>query len=139
MEAPVYNEAYCEQFRKHSVNTKYSTLMKLRPLLKELGLSELLKGGEVKTDSKSIISAVLTVIEEKNSINEFCQIVTGKQDDFTECDAGEIFWIINDFFTAYWWQMPPSWRAGIVKSVAYLQEWGKQLLPVKENQESPTG
>jgi hypothetical protein len=72
-----YNENYCEQYRKHTVNTRFSTLTKLRPLFKELGLAGLLKDGTA--DTKSLLAAVVTALGEKNLVNEFCQTVTARQ------------------------------------------------------------
>lgn len=129
-----YTDEYSEQFRKHAVSTKYKVCLELRHILKQIGLSNLLKNGDV--DKTELIHGAITALSEANLVNEFCQIVTERKDvDYNECEFGEIAWIIHDFFVGYWWQMPPSWRAGLKKSIAVLQEMGKAFLPVATKQE----
>lgn len=134
--ASEHNDAYSEQYRKHTVNTKMSTLLAMRPLFKEIGLDSLLKSGEA--DTKALVSGVINALAEKNIINEFCQLATGeRQVDFNEVNFGEVAWVINDFFVEYWWQMPPSWRESIKKVTGILQEMGKMLLPAVPKQPEP--
>ena len=122
-----FNEEYCEANRKHTINTKVKTLLALRPLFKQLGLEAILKNGEI--DPKTALTGIINILAEKNLVNEFCRTVTGETEfDFEDCEIGEVAWVMHDFFVGYWWQMPPSFRQGIRKSLSALQELGKAML-----------
>lgn len=127
---PDYNDAYSMTMRKHRVNTKFKTCMELRSILDRIGLKNLFKNGNL--EQTQLIPAVIKALSEANLVNEFCQIVTGEKDTkFEDCEFGEITWVVNDFFTAYWWQMPPSWRKAAKQGIGLLQALGMSYLPAK--------
>ncbi len=119
-----YDNEYSESFRKYTVMTKMRVLLRLRVILKAVGLGEILTTGKVQ--SKQLMAGIVAALDDGGVLNEFCQIVTGKDDhDFLDEDAGVLMWIMYDFFGALYWQMPLSWRESIVKSVQDLVKVGQ--------------
>ena len=99
-------------------------LLRLRVILKAVGLDAVLTTGKVQ--SKQLIAGIVAALEDGGVLNEFCQVVTGKEDhDFMDEEAGVVMWVMNDFFGALYWQMPQSWREGIAKSVQELVKVGQ--------------
>lgn len=122
-----YDNDYSESFRKYSVRTTMRVLLRLRVILKAVGLGELLNSGKLK--SGELWAGVMRALEDGGVLNEFCQIVTGKEDhDFMDEDAGVIMWIMNDFFGALYWQMPQSWREQMARSVQDLVKVGQMAM-----------
>ena len=122
-----YNDMYSEEFRKYKVSTDFGTVLKLRPLLKQLGLDKLLSSGRVEPGE--LTGSIMKALAEANVINEFCQIVTQTDVDFIRTETfGTIAWVIDDFFVGLYWSMPPSWRARISQMIATLVEIGKAAL-----------
>lgn len=122
-----YGKEYSESFRKYSVKTTMRVLLRLRVILKIVGLSEILSSGKVQ--SKQLLEGLVAALEDGGVLNEFCQIVTGKEEhDFLDEDAGVIMWVMHDFFGGLYWQMPQSWREGIAKSVQDLVKLGQMAM-----------
>ena len=119
-----YNETYNEGLRKYSPSTTMATLLRLRPLFKELGLDGLIKGDIAGAD---IGEAVVTALTEANKLNEFCRIISRTNDNFLgeEMEIGTVMWLVNDFFVGLWWSMPGAWRAKMQTAIDYLIEIGK--------------
>jgi hypothetical protein len=119
-----YDNDYSESFRKFSVKTTMRVLLRLRVILKAVGLDAVLTTGKVQ--SKQLIAGIVAALEDGGVLNEFCQVVTGKDDhDFMDEEAGVVMWVMYDFFGALYWQMPQSWREGITKSVQELVKVGQ--------------
>jgi len=76
------------------IYTDVKTLKEVWNLLKELSLSELLTGGEVKIDPRLIFDKLLS----ESKLNEFCQIITRSEEDFEQKELPEILEIIGNFF-----------------------------------------
>jgi len=108
------------------------TLLRLRPLMKELKLDGLLKGDAKNTE---ILGAVLTTLTEANKINEFCQIISDTNDDFLgDVEVGTVMWLISDFFEGLRWSMPPIWRQKVKTAIEALIALGAQVVAQKTGQ-----
>lgn len=69
-------------------------LKKAWELLKELGVSELLSGGSVNVNVVELMDKLFI----NNKLNEFMQIITNSNKDFTEDDITDVGKGITDFF-----------------------------------------
>lgn len=128
--ATTYNDEYSESFQKYSVNTSMKTLLRLRPIMKALGLGGLLSNGKIESDK--IGAGLLAALEDRGLLNEFCQVISGKEGhDFMDEAPGTIMWLVHDFFVGLYWQMPPSWRGEIRASVASIVKLGQIALAEK--------
>ena len=122
-----YNDTYSEEFRKYKVSTDFGTVLKLRPLLKQIGLDKLLNSGKIEPGE--ITGGIMKALAEASVINEFCQIVTNTGVNFLQDEPfGTVAWIIDDFFAGLFWSMPPSWRARMKAMTAALVEIGKAAI-----------
>lgn len=120
------NEELAEQVHKYKVYTNMRTLLKLRVLLKQIGLEKLLSSG--KLESGDIVSSAMALLNQNNLLNEFCQTVTNTTADFMEEEIGTVMWVFNDFFVCLYWQMPPSWRQAVNASIQAMISLGKAEL-----------
>ncbi len=118
-----YNEEYGLSKRLYTVKTDLGTLLKLRTIVKGLGMEKFFMSGEVS--SNDVIKAAMNALGDSGLLNEFCQVVTGTKDNFMEADIGTIMWILHDFFASMYWQMPVSWRQGLQVSIQTIMELGK--------------
>lgn len=125
-----YGEEYSESFRKYVPKTNMRVLLRLRPVLKALGLNELLSSG--KLEGEKIGAGLLAALEDKGLLNEFCQIIADKEGyDFLSEELGSIMWLVHDFFVGLYWQMPPSWRQSLKASIETIVKLGQAELAEK--------
>lgn len=115
-----------ESLRKYTPRTDMGTLLRLRPLIKELGLDSLLRGEAKNTE---VLGAVLKALWEANRLNEFCRIISGTNDNFLGAvEVGTVMWLISDFFDALWRSMPGIWRQKAMRAMEILVEIGKEKI-----------
>ncbi len=110
-----------DECKRYPVKTNMRVLLALRTVMKQLGLQGLFENGNAS--SGDIVKAVFTALMNADLVNEFCQVVTDSDNDFMNEEIGTVMWVINDFFAAMWWQMPPSWQtkvAGVMGDLAQL-------------------
>lgn len=122
------NDEWSEQWRKYAPRTDMGTLLRLRPVLKQVGLDGFMKDG--KMGETELVSGVIQALANAAMLNEFCQIISGRNDiDFMNDEGfGTVAWLVHDFFADMWWSMPPSWRAEIAKAMKRLERWGMERI-----------
>ena len=124
----IQNNEYSLTLRKFAVKTDLGTLLKLRMILRGLGLEGLLKSGSL--ESSSLAEGLMNAVGDPQQLFEFCNIVTGKENhDWQSEQFGTVCWVVQDFFDNLYWQMPASWRARINATFQDLVKLGRAMLP----------
>ena len=101
--------------------TNFKTLKTVYQIAKKMGLLGLLTGNnEGKGEGEINLISITTQLFEHNTINEFCQAVTGSDEDFEEKDINELEGVILGFFE----HTKESWNrlklAGMIGNVAEM-------------------
>jgi len=76
--------------------TKFKVIKKVYQIIKRTGLLSLLTGEKQETDLNLV--GITTTLFEHDVVNEFCQTVTGSDEDFEEKEIDELESVILGFF-----------------------------------------
>jgi hypothetical protein len=84
----------------YKYKTNFKTLKAVYQIVKKMGLLNLFTGNvaDISAQSETQTIDIITQLFEHNTVNEFCQTVTGSDEDFEEKDIEELEGVILGFF-----------------------------------------